>query len=139
MFSFKMAYIRIFSRRTPAKVRSNLTEDNLILPFLPVDLNIKYSVELDKDKDRGLRRMFFWDDVNKQRVFTLEKNFTLSSPKTNYEMEPRTVYLMVWQCLSFGNFKRHTNSETASSSSSSSSTQFGIWIPRIRAWYLNLH
>ena len=56
---------------------------------------MKYQVELDKDKDIELRRMFFWDAVNSKRLFVFETNYTLASPRTNYVMEPKTIYLMV--------------------------------------------
>ena len=58
---------------------------------------MKYQVELDKDKDIELRRMFFWDAVNKKRLSVFETNYTLASPGRPYKMEPKTVYLMVWK------------------------------------------
>ncbi|KAJ7389998.1 integrin [Desmophyllum pertusum] len=59
------------------------------------ELNITYTVELDKGKQSdALRRMFFWDVVNKKKAFILEKPYTMKSKKTFYTLSPVTVYLL---------------------------------------------
>ena len=59
------------------------------------DLDISYTLELEKDKDFKLRRMFFWDNVAQKRFFLLDKNVTLASPKIEYLVEQKTVYIRV--------------------------------------------
>lgn len=70
----------------------NVTEQRQT--FYLTDLNIKYTIDLDKDKDK-LRRMFFWDELNKRKQFALETNYTLAASNKKYRLAPKTVYL-VW-------------------------------------------
>ena len=54
-------------------------------------------MELDKDKGQNaLRRMFFWDALNKQRKFILEDNYTIPKTKAYYSLQPQTGYILVW-------------------------------------------
>ena len=53
-------------------------------------------MELDKAKESdALRRMFFWDSVNKKRIFILAMDYTIKTKGTLYDLEPKTVYFLV--------------------------------------------
>lgn len=59
------------------------------------ELNIKYTVELDKAKESdALRRIFFWDAVDKTRAFTLAGNYTIETKGQLYYLAPVTVYFL---------------------------------------------
>ncbi|CAH3015809.1 unnamed protein product [Porites evermanni] len=59
------------------------------------DLHIWHTVELDKDRGQNaLRRLFFWDALNRKRTFILEDNYTIRTRNTYYSLQPLTVYLM---------------------------------------------
>lgn len=59
------------------------------------DLHIRYTVELDKDREQNaLRRLFFWDALNRKRKFILEDNYTIPTRNTYYSLQPLTVYLI---------------------------------------------
>ena len=66
-------------------------------PFLSLDLHLTFTVDLDKDIDVQLRRMFFYDEVTKSKVVFLRQNTTLARPNTTYEVLQKTVYIKVWQ------------------------------------------
>lgn len=59
------------------------------------DLHIRYTVELDKDREQNaLRRLFFWDALNRKRKFILEDNYTIPTRNTYYSLQPLRVYLI---------------------------------------------
>ncbi|XP_015777529.1 PREDICTED: integrin alpha-9-like, partial [Acropora digitifera] len=57
------------------------------------DLHLTFTVDLDKDIDVQLRRMFFYDEVTKSKVVFLRQNTTLAQPNTTYEVLRKTVYI----------------------------------------------
>ncbi|XP_068748526.1 integrin alpha-5-like isoform X2 [Montipora capricornis] len=74
-------------------VTVKLKYEDVIQTTRSSDLNISYTLELEKDKDFKLRRMFFWDNVAQKRFFLLDKNVTLASPKIEYLVAQKTVYI----------------------------------------------
>ena len=65
-----------------------------------IDLHLTFTFDLDKDIDVKLRRMFFYDNVTKSKLFSLRQNTTLAEPNTNYVVLQKTAYIKVWQTIS---------------------------------------
>ncbi|XP_073236240.1 integrin alpha-4-like [Porites lutea] len=61
------------------------------------DLQLSYTVELDKKKacleTDAFRRMFFMDDLTKERIFVMSGVHNLTKKRDSYCSRPRTVYL----------------------------------------------
>ena len=68
-----------------------------------VDLPLSYTVELDKKKayleseSNAFRRMFFMDDLTKERIFVISGVHNLTKQRDTYCSRPRTVYLKVFK------------------------------------------
>lgn len=70
-------------------------------------MKIKYTVELDKAKESdALRRMFFWDAVNKKKTFILAKDYTIKTKGKSYDLAPVTVYFLVCKVCNFLNISK---------------------------------
>lgn len=72
-------------------------------PVVFVVLQLSYTVELDKKKadleseSNAFRRMFFMDDLTKERVFVISGVHNLTKQRDSYCSRPRTVYLKVFK------------------------------------------
>lgn len=73
------------------------------LLYRSVDLPLSYTVELDKKKayleseSNAFRRMFFMDDLTKERIFVISGVHNLTKQRDTYCSRPRTVYLKVFK------------------------------------------
>ena len=80
--------------------------------FFTVGLEISYTLDLDRIKavsgSNSFRRMFFVDEVTKNKVFVISGVHNLTKQGNNYCSSPKTVYLKV--CVCSGSYRCFSDS-----------------------------